>query len=341
VIYLVISGSFVEFYRQTIQYTTEIYARLPGGVKSKNPVRILIVYFNEFIRNYRSIFLLIKDLNFANPFAQTLALSSFALIMYLALNKKFDIAVFVFLTLVYASVRGNPYSTTETDYQAIQYQFISMFNGLTAIIYLWNSLVVKKNVLPKKILEAFLFLFLSIYMFFLFWLFMDKWWEKTYLKYMGQQSLIYDRPSIASVLNDLIPPTEHYFIGPFDFENQMYMKSKPASKYIVVLGGMDESPHIKDEIIADFSTAEPRIIVFNTEFRFFNGPNPPGEYVMNFVNQNYSNLESLGLSNQGYSFKYKRMGDYDFERHFFILKEKEQEVLKDMLDKGYLIPHPL
>ncbi|MCM8827633.1 MAG: glycosyltransferase family 39 protein, partial [Candidatus Omnitrophica bacterium] len=338
-LYLVFSGSLNEFYRQAIRYTSDIYVQLPGGFTSRNPFRISIIYFNEFLKNYRSIVLMIKDLNLANPFAPALALSSLVFIVYLILNRKFSLSVFVFLMLVYASLRGNPYTTSETDYQAIQYHFFSMFNGLAAIVYLWNSLSLNSNrEIPKKIIEGFMFVLLSVFMFFLFWLFFDKWWEKTYLKYMGQQALIYDRPPIAAILNDLIPKNEYYFIAPFDFEDQLYMKSKPASKYIVVLPGMDHLTYFQEEIIADLSDANPRIIVFNTDYRFFNSSTPHGLLVLDYINNKYTTINSLGLKKNGYTLKYEWMGNFNFERHFFILKEKQDEIINEMISKGYLIP---
>ena len=160
-LYLVITGSLTEYYFQAIRYTTDIYAKLPGGFTSKNPIRILIIYFHEFMKNYKAILSMIKDLNYANPFPHALALSNIVFIVYLLLNKKYATSLFVFFIMVYASLRGNPYTTSETDYQAIQYQFVSMFNGIAVLLYIWNDLLKNKIKLPKKVFYSFFLIYLK------------------------------------------------------------------------------------------------------------------------------------------------------------------------------------
>src|SRR4029079_6203400 len=105
------------------------------------------------------------------------------------------LSIFVLGILVYLNGRSNPLTTTETDYQAIPYQYFSLFNGVFLLTTLWHELRedIEKN---KRILYAGMFFFLGIYFMFLFLLFVDKWADKTYHKYMGTQALIYDRPTV-------------------------------------------------------------------------------------------------------------------------------------------------
>jgi len=188
----------------------------------------------------------------------------------------------------------------------------------------------------KRFLLNALILLLGIYQIALFLLFVDKWQDKTYRKYMGTQALIYDRPTIAAALNDLIPKNEHYLIAPFDFENQIYMKSKPATKYIVILPGMDKSERIQSEVLADLKKNKPKILVFNTELSIYQAY--PGQFLQNFIKEEYINLAAMGVPCNGFNTKQKWYGDYDFERHFFLDKSKKDTIWNQMLEKGYLYP---
>ena len=336
--YLLVTGSLEDFYLQSIRYNTDIYISLPGGVHSSNPIRIAIIYFNEFMKNFRAIATLIKDFNFYSPFAHALVLSNLVIIAYLVFSRQFLLAGFVFLMLVYSSLRGNPYETKETDYQSIQYHYLSLFNGVFVLGHLWDEIVNKRIDRARKLFYSFFIILLGVYMFFLSWEFFGKWWEKSYLKYMGEQPLIYDRPPVAEVLNNVISENEYYFIGPFDFEDQVYLNSKPASKYIVVLIGMDRSDRIQKELIADLKRNKPKIIVFHQGFFFFSGEIPAGTFINELLETDYVTFKQMGLEEKGYSFNVGKLDIYDLRYNFFILKEKQEEILNLFIEKGYITP---
>lgn len=334
-IYLLITGSILEYYRQAIDFNISYYIHLPDGVSSKNPLRIGIVFLVKFFENFKSALLQVKDFNLGSPFTHSLALSNTALIAYLILKRRFYLIAFVWVFLSFINSRGDPYKTSETDYQAIAYHFGSIFNGLLAMFLLWKE-AQQNEYATKKFLVNALILLLGIYQVALFFLFFDKWLDKTYKKYMGTLPLIYDRPSIANVINDLLAKNEYYYIAPFDFENQIYIKSKPASKYIVILPGMDQSPRIQNEILIEVKKNRPKIIVFNTELSVYQAY--PGRFFVDYLKQEYANLAQLGVPCEGYQSKQKWYGDYDFERHLFLDKNQKDAVWKLLIEKGYLYP---
>lgn len=257
------------------------------------------------------------------------------MIIYLILKRRFYLVALVWIFLSFINARGNPYTTSETDYQAIVYHFVSIFNGILALYLLWREAKLDQGATKNFFLNI-LILLLGVYQIALFGLFFGKWQEKTYQKYMGLAPLIYDRPSIAAVLNDLIPKNEYYFIAPFDFENQLYMKPKLATKYLIILPGMDKSTRIQNEILDDLRKNRPKLIVFNTEMTVYQSY--PGRFFLDYLKGEYVNLESLGVPCNGYNSKQKWYGDYDFERHFFLDKNRKDEVWNLMLKKGYLYP---
>jgi len=337
--YLLLSNSYRDFYRYAIRYNTDVYVQFPDGASFRNPFRLAIVYLRKFTESYRSALVMVKDLNFSNPVFQTFALGNLSLIVCLLFSRQYSLSLFVFLVMVYSSLRGGgPLSAGEKDYQSMHYYLISLFNSIFALYCFWKSIAKVKLDLAKRVVYSLLLILLGTYMFFLLYLFFDKWFEKTYLKYMGKQSLIYDRPPVANLLNEVLDRDDYYFIGPFDFEDQFYLRSKPASRYIVVLNGMDFVPSIQNEIIEDLSKARPKVIVFNTSFYFFNGNIPAGRFLSGFLRDNYLNFRDMKLLDKGFTYKYSSLGQFDFDSNIFILKSDSDELLSKFVRSGYLIP---
>lgn len=333
--YLLITGSILEYYRQAIDYNISYYIQLPDGASIKNPLRTSIVFLVKFFENFKATLLQIKDFNLGSPFAHSLVVFNLAFIIYLFLKRRFYLIALVWVFLSFITARANIYQTSETDYQSIVYHFVSIFNGIFSMYLIWNH-TNKEEQNTKRFLLNILILLLGIYLFALFFLFFGKWVDKTFNKYMGTQPLIYDRPTIAPTLNTLLSKDDYYFVAPFDFENHFYINSKLASKYIVTLPGMDKSSRIQGEILSDLKKNKPQIIVFNTEKTVYQVY--PARFLIDYLNEEYTNLEQIGVPCNGYSSKQKWLGDYDFERHFFFDRAKKDTIWNQLLEKGYIYP---
>lgn len=339
--YLIITRSLHEYYLQAIRFNTDYYIKLPDNASITNPLSSLITLQVKFIQNFKAALLLSKDLNFGTPFVHALSLSSAIMVIFLLFQKRYSLAIFLWLYLTYISARGNPYTTSETDYQAIGYQLTSIFNGVAVTIYLWTELATQL-LNNKRVVYSFLLILVGLYNFSLLIFFFDRWLDKTYQKYTGTAPLIYDRPTVAPVLNQLLGPNDYYYIGPFDFENQLYLNSIPATKYIVALPGMDNSPRIQNEITEDLIKHHPKIIIFHTEMRVYGIA--PGRFLLDdYIAKEYFNLEQLGIKCLGYAPKTKWYGppdphSYDFERHFFFSNDMKGNIIQYLLDKGLIYP---
>lgn len=335
VFYLLITGSLQEYFYQSVVFNAKYYAFLPGGVSVKNPMRVVIVLFYQFFTNFKTMLVMTKDLNFGSPFAQTLVLSNAVMVLYSIIKRRFLLSVFIWVILTFSIIRSNPYTTAETDYQGMTYHLISIFFGLTVLRYLWQELQEKLTPVKQAIFLS-SFLFLGAYFVFFSLHLADKYLEKAYQKYMGTQSLIYDRPSVASTINGLLTKDDYYFLGPFDFENHLYTNSKLASKYIVVIPAMNNSDKIKNEIVSDLEQNKPKVVVFDTEMRVFG--DKPGGFVKDFLSSNYFNLEHLGAPCVNFKASTKWFGTYDFERHFFFPNEDREQVIKKLFEQKLLQP---
>lgn len=334
--YLLLTGSIKEYYYQAIDYNLNYYIKLPGNTSAKNPLRVIIIFLVNFFWNFKAALLQVKDLSLGSPFVHTLALSNAVMLVFLALKRKYYLLVFLWVFLSLITARGNPYTTSETDYQTVVYHFISIFNGLLAIYLLFKEAAIAESQQIKKILFTGLFFLLGIYLASLFFFFFDKWLDKTYQKYMGTLPLIYDQPQIAPTLEKLLTAlnSQYYYIAPFDFENQYYMKKKLASKYLVILPAMEKIPRIQEELLNDLKRNHPKIIVFNSETSIYQVY--PGEFFKKYLYSEYVSLEGINLFCRGYKSKQKMFGDYDFERHFFFEKNEQSNLIPFLIDQNLI-----
>lgn len=335
-IYLLLTGSVNEYYYQSIYYNKKYYVKLTDGSELNNPIRHMIIIFSDFIDRYRALLASVKDLNLGNPLNTTLALANTTLIIYLLIIKRIKLAIFMFLVLVYLTTRADPFQSKETDYQSLPYDYFSIFNSLFVIVLL-NDYLKKTLSYTAKLVLSSLYLLLVLLCFFSIWFLFNKSFEKLYAKFMGTQPLIYDRPAIAGNLNKILSPDDYYYIGPFDFEEHLYMKAKPPSRYLIALPGMDHSEKIKLEILEDLKINRPKVIVFNIDDKIYS--QDPGRFILDYIKDEYFTLDSLNYPDKTIDIHQNSFGNqqkYSLSRHFFFDKNKKDEILETLIKEGWI-----
>ncbi len=324
IFYLLITGSLKQFYLQSIHFNVAYYAYLPDNISTHNPLRIAVVILVHFFQQFKTSLLMTKDLNIGFPYIVTLALANFSLLAYAIYKKRYLAAVALWLLLSFSCARADPYTTTETDYQAAVYHILSITNlFLSLYFWLFHS---KKNLLSQSLIliTAIYTLALSIFL-------TDKWLDKSYTKYMGTQPLIYDRPAIANFVNDYVSKKQTYFLGPFDPQEHLYINRTPASRYQMILPGMDKDQTMQNQIIQDIQTNKPALVIFDTEQRLYSMK--PGEFLTKYIFDNYQNLDQIGTPCNGWIASTKWYGHFDAERHIFYPKQDNNKLLQSLADK--------
>lgn len=337
-LYLLLTRSWSDFYYQAIYFNQEYYVKMPDGSPARNPIRLAVVIFDLFFDRFRAALLSIKDFNLGDPIAATLALSNLIVILYLIIKRLYWLGFIVFILGVYLCARVNPQAITETDYQAVPYVFFSLFNGLTVLYLMTNSIKSNSSDHLKFSFNIAAFV-LGLFWFFSILLLVNKDLEKVYTKYMGTLPLIYDRPIVAPYLNQILTSKDYYFIGPFDFQEQLYTKAKVASRYIVTIPAMDQSDKIKSEMITDFEIHKPQVVVFNTDDQIFGSY--PGRFLLDYLMKNYFTMDQINHPTKKYDYTHNSFGPYDrydFARHFFFRKDQKDEILKKLVDNNLIKP---
>lgn len=288
--YLTVTSSWGDFLYQGIQFNTNYYIYLPDDVTTSNPVRMAIVFFMEFVQNFRMILAQIPELNLFHPFAITIALAHAALWLFSGVKQRWWL-VFLSLGMVaFSTARSNPLNTGETDYQANVYQFLGIANAVL-VIHLTHKELLEKKWNPDKLISGCLFLLVGVYLVFFSLAMFEFSFNRAYQKYMGRHPLIYDRPEVAPVLNQILSPDETYYLGPFAFEEHFYMRSKLASKHWITIPAMDKSERIQTELLGDLEENMPRLILIDHSHFIFGGK--PGEFLEPFLAKNYTLLGQL------------------------------------------------
>lgn len=331
--FLIITGSLSDFIYQAFTFNSRYYIYLPGGVETRNPIRIAIVFAYTFAGNFRSVMNQLPNLNFTHPFVFTLGFANACLWLYLGIKKRFGLLFFSIASVIFTAARANPLTTGETDYQAAVYQFLSLSNGLVAFFLLKDSLNRSKLDQTTRLIFSGMFLILTTFFFFFTWHLTEQASHKAYGKYMGQAPLIYDRPEVAPVLNQLVKPDETYWLGPFEFGEHYHMKRRLASKYWITIPAMDNSLKVQTELLSDIDKNKPPFVFFDHNFYIFGSR--PGKFLEEYLDEKYINFEKL-LDTRDFTINQQSVANFNTYIDIYLRKDRQDELMKRLEEVGII-----
>lgn len=338
-IYLLVTGTLGDFYQQAVAFNQKFYIyNYPRSDPNApvNPIRYAIVIAQNFHNNFSSLLISVRDFNFNFPFNITLAVANTAFIVYLLVKRRFWLALFLLMSFIYANVRSNPLDSRETDYQSAVYILFSLFNMVFVPILLYRELNEEKAY-NKRLIFTILFILVSIYAFFTTTFLFRKYTEKTYLKFMGLQALIYNRPDIAPFMNTLTTKDEYMWIGPFEFENLFYAHGKIPSNYMILLPEFAKSPEMQTKMMEDFEKNKPKVIYFDKQYRIRGYPPEEfGQFFLDFLNENYVTLYGEKDKEPRYVSTAPITPRIDLETKLYIRKDKKEEVIQQLLQANLI-----
>lgn len=338
-IYLVATKSLPDYLYQNFTFNTQYYIYnypRPAGAEFINPVRYAVLIYHWFFVNLYTVLLGVKSFDFAAPLNATLAIGNVGTIIFLILKKHYKLSLFVFLLIVFTNVRSNPLTSRETDYQSAVYVVISLFCIFLLLIQLFRSLNENLNHAKRTIFNA-LLLIVGVYLVFTTMYLVFKFNQKVVSKYMGNQALIYDRPNISPIINNLVSKDEYAWIGPFAFEDLFYMDAKIPSKYHILIYGIGVSPKIGKEQIENFTKNKPKVIYFDREFVYLGkSVESYAEPFLNFLDKNYIQLMDFRNGNIRYQSVAPVDSRIDIEKHLYIRRDDAEVTVSVLLDKNYI-----
>lgn len=339
-LYLLVTMSFGDYYYQNFTFNKSFYVYnypRPDGDMSINPIRYAIVIANKFFLDATVLLIQVKDFNFNFPLNLTLMLGNLTLLVYLVFKRKFTLALFAFLLIMFSNVRTSPLTSEETDYQSAVYILFSMMSVTLMLVLLYQDLKERAET-PFKMIFGVLFMLLASYSLFSSFYLLRVYTEKAYLKYMGLQPLIYDRPELAPFINSIVEEGETTWVGPFEFKELLYLEPEIASRYQIFNPGMGASGIIQDELISDLEKNKPKIIWFDRRFHILG--RSPEDFGGKFISRLEENYTPLYIDNEKGDAEY--LVTYPIEKRFdiatmlYIRNENRDEIIQRLLEKGYI-----
>lgn len=335
--YLLVTGSLSEFYFQSIQYNRDYYIyNFPqvAGQVSKHPLRYAMSIFYNTSDQFRALLLQVRDFNFSYPVNITLILANVMLLLYLITRKKFSLSLIVYIFLVYLNARGEPLNSKETDFHSTIYIMASIFN----LCFVWQILFYEINQIRTeniKWLYKCCLILMSVYGFFFTMSMVKNFTEKAYTKFMGQAPLIYDEPVAAPIINRIVSRNEYFWIGPFEFQELLYINGKMPSKYHWFLPSHERSEKIKAEITSDLLKNTPKLIVFKDYWQTFGVKSEQFNYpIMNILKQRYFRLSDLTAPiDMKYEVIPKGLHNFDVWTDFYFDKDRQDEIVQTLIDQ--------
>lgn len=337
--YLLMTFSLKEYLYQgwifNQRYYVYNYPR-PEGSLSINPIRFAIVIANNFYNSYFTLLEQVKTFNLNFPLNITFAVGTLGTIFYLLIKRQFLLATVFVGLLIYANARSDPLNSKETDYQAAVYIMIALVTTPFLLLELYKELNNEQKI-GRNILYGVIFITVSIYSLFSTMFLFQKFFNRTYDKYMGKAPLIYDRPIIAPIINQLIAVNEPVWVGPFDFKELFYIHGRPASKYHIFIPGMGYSPEIQKLFIEDLEKSKPSIIYFQKNF-FILGRSPEmyGQFFLDYLKEHYITLQQLNEKGRKYISLVPVSDKIDLETRLYIRKEKLSYIIEKLIANQFI-----
>jgi hypothetical protein len=337
--YLLVTFSFREYIYQgwifNQRYYVYNYPR-PEGSLSINPIRFAIVIAHNFYNSYFTLLEQVKTFNLNFPLNITFAVGTLGTIFYLLIRRQFLFVIIFIGLLIYANARSDPLNSKETDYQAAVYIMMALVTTPFLLLEIYKDLNNEQKI-GRNLLYGVIFLTVSIYSLFSTMFLFQKFFNRTYDKYMGKAPLIYDRPIIAPIINQLIAVNEPVWVGPFDFKELFYIHGRPASRYHIFIPGMGYSPEIRRSFIEDLEKSKPSIIYFQKNF-FILGRSPEmyGQFFLDYLQKRYVTLEQLNENERKYISLVPVTDKIDLETRLYIRKEKISYILEKLIANQFV-----
>jgi len=334
--YLLLSGRAKDYYQQAIEFNIKYYLYnypKPAGSMRVNPIRYVLITGDKIFFQYWVLLRMVAGLGLEYPINTTLALTMMGAITWGAVKKRWGWCLYLLGLIVLTNIRSEPLHSSERDYQIAVYAFSAMM-----VAVYWGQRLIRTFNQEKKLTRQLLWggMLLSLL---LYWTasgfrLVIKWEEKMYGKYRGAVPLVYDRPVIAPIINQLLTKDDYVWIGPFHFEEMFYVKAKPASKYTILLGEFKHLEEVQKKILADLEINQPKIISLDRNYRIRGGtPEENSQFFLKWLEKDYvllgeyAKVESIGLTRNIY---------FAVDRDFYLRKDVAEEMVGKMEELGMI-----
>lgn len=329
-LYLLVTGSFTDFYFANVTYNTSLYISIPNYVKGRlfNPLKFALTLIFNFHSNYVVLLTKIKHLDLFLPIGVLAGLGT--LVLFLALIPVNLIVAFIFfLLLSFSAPRSNIQNYAETDYQSSVFLVLGVMSSLIAF-YLLKKAKFQEEVLEdiKRVVQV----LLVIFFFFSFVFLLKNTYDKYFLRYTQKMPSVEDVAYTADFVDDIVELGDYYWVGPFEPLEEFFVKiGKLPGKYPTLLPQFRESEYLRNSFIKQFEENKPVFIIYKHEASIFGTPSLEfGKFFTDWMSDKYTSIENI----EGVQVK-NSPSSFNMSTDLYLLNEKQDELLKRLKERGY------
>jgi hypothetical protein len=330
-IYLLITGSFKDFYFANFVYNTELYISIPNYTRGRffNPIKFALTLIYNFSQGYLPLLTKIKHLDLYLPTGVLAGLSTLVL-LFLFFSRNWFLGLIYFFILCFSAPRSGLKTFNETDYQSGMFLILGLASTMTVIYILKN--INKENSIINDIKKASRFL-IWIFLIFTTIFLLGNFYSKFYLRYTQKMPSIYDSSQTKELIDSVIENGDYFWVGPYEPNELFYIdKGRLPGKYPTLLPQFRENEFTKTTFIEQFEKTKPKIIIYKNEASVFNTPALIfGEFFINWMSDKYTQLEKIKEVEV-----IKNPSFFNLKTDLFILNENKNTILNKLKESGFI-----
>lgn len=334
-LYLLVTGTFGDFWTANIVYNTQLYVSIPNYTRGGhfNPLKLMLTIVFNFWQPYIKQVVAIKDIDLYFPVATTVAWSTFVLFLVLMFENPI-IGIFYFFMLNMSAPRSDVSAIPETDYQVSVYLALGF---IAALISIWRLQKIKLNDEFFEILRKVAGFLILVYLIFSAMFLLKNEYDKAFQRYIQKIPSVYDIKDASTFVNEITGPEDKYWIGPYEPHQLFYVPlNQLPAKYPSLLPQFSESEYFSSDFIKQMSDANPAVIIFKHDVSIFNTPSDKfGAFFINWMSDKYQTIDSTEAYDELRSpSAFKLGGD------LYIRNDLFEEKLAKLVELGYIQRRP-
>jgi len=329
-LYLVVSNSWKEFYISNFIYNTTLYMRVPNYTPGRffNPFKFALTVIYNFYDSYIPLLVRIKEFNLYFPVDLVLALSTFLFAIFL-LREKPIIGVLYFFILSFSAPRSNLMKIGDADYQSGIFIALGVISFL---LVLWRYKYTQFRFEPLEYVRKFLVGLAVLFAVFAALFLIKNTYDIFYFRYTQKMPGIHDNPPTAYFFNEILGKDDYYWVGPYEPNEEFFIKAKLPGKFPSLLPQFRESSYFSGEFLKQFETNPPKIIIYKHDASIFLTPALEfGKFFVDWMKGDYISLENIkGVQ------VLKSPETFKMAEDVYLLKSDKNNLLQKLVEKGYI-----
>ncbi|NTU73816.1 hypothetical protein HGB07_06675, partial [Candidatus Roizmanbacteria bacterium] len=329
-LFLVLTGSWDEFYFSNVVYNTVHYISMPNFERGVhfNPVKFAVTLFYNFYSNYVPLLMKIKEVNMYLPIGVLGGIGTLSLCVLL-FARNVPLGFLYFAALSFSAPRSNVQLANETDYQMSVFLVFGFISALVALYLLQkvktHNIFIYDSRRVVQLALAFLLVFSVIPL-------AKNTYDKFYMRYTQKMPSIKDY-SYASQFIDNLVGNNYFWYGPYEPDNEFFVKTaRLPGKYPTLLPQFSEDEYMKTDFISQFEAHPPEIIIYKHDSSIFMRPALQfGKFFLDWMNDKYTSVENIkGVT------VLRSPSEFNLGSDLYLLNKDESKLLQKLRDQSYI-----